>query len=122
MLAFQDSGRMTGPDGENRESQAAVTGYSLLSITSVDFMTTVTVSPTFNFISSALRRVMTDSISFSPTFTTTWAITEPRVTSLILPRSWLRAERIMPRFYIQRRIRARSKDERDTGVDGKRYS
>jgi hypothetical protein len=36
-------------------------------ITSVDLMTAVTESPTFKFNSSALRRVMTLSISFSPT-------------------------------------------------------
>src|SRR5579863_700734 len=41
------------------------------SITSVDLMTAETRSPTFSFISSALRRVITLSIRFLPTWTVT---------------------------------------------------
>jgi hypothetical protein len=54
-----------------------------------------TVSPTFNFISSALRRLMMLSTTWSPTWITTWAITSPRVISVILPIKRLRAESLM---------------------------
>ena len=46
-------------------------GYGFSSMTSVDLMIAETVSPTLSFISSALRRVITLSIKFSPTSTTT---------------------------------------------------
>jgi len=45
--------------------------YFFSSITSVDLITAETVSPTFSFISSALRLVITLSIKLSPTLTVT---------------------------------------------------
>ncbi len=62
-------------------------------------MTTVTESPTLSPISSALRRVMTLSISLSPILTTAWAMIVSSLRSTIFPRSWLRAEMLMDRFY-----------------------
>jgi hypothetical protein len=67
----------------------------LLNITSVDLITTFTASPTFNSISSALRRVITLSTSFSPTLTVTCAMIEPIVTSVTRPGSWFRADNAM---------------------------
>ena len=46
-------------------------GQFLRSMTSVDLITAETLSPTLSFISSALRRVMTLSMRFCPTRTTT---------------------------------------------------
>ena len=46
-------------------------------ITSVALTTTDAVSPFFRFSSSALRRVMTLSMRFSPIRTTTWAMMSP---------------------------------------------
>ena len=63
-------------------------------MTSVDFMTTSTASPALSFISSALRRVITLSISFSPTSTTTCAIIDPNCTSLTLPRKLIDARKV----------------------------
>ena len=54
-------------------------------ITSVDFMTTSTVSPFSSFMLSALRRVITLSIVFLPILTTTWAMMSPSVIFVILP-------------------------------------
>src|SRR5262249_36918273 len=61
------------------------------SITSVDLMMAVTVSPSARPRSSALRRVTTDTISLSPIAITVSAITPPSRTDLTVPASWLRA-------------------------------
>jgi len=57
---------------------------SVDSMTSVALTTAVTVSPFFKPISSALRRVMTDSITASPTRTVTWTRTSPHLMSSIV--------------------------------------
>src|SRR5215472_8002204 len=62
-------------------------------------MIATTVSPTFNFISSALRLVITLSIRLLPTRTTTCAITPPNCNSSILPVSLLRADIVIHRAY-----------------------
>jgi len=56
-------------------------------ITSVDLITTSTVSPFSSFMLSALRRVITLSIVFLPTLTTMWAMMSPSVIFVILPLS-----------------------------------
>src|SRR4029077_153587 len=58
-------------------------GQFFSSITSVDLITADTVSPTLSFISSALRFVITLSIKFLPTLTTTCAITPPNSISTL---------------------------------------
>src|SRR5262249_40258585 len=60
-------------------------------ITSVDLITAVTLSPFLRPISSALRLVITDSTTLSPTFTLMIAVTVPSSTSVISPFRWLRA-------------------------------
>src|ERR1700722_7074036 len=60
-------------------------------MTSVALITAVTLSPFFRPISSALRLVITDSTTLSPTFTVISAVTVPRITSVISPFRWLRA-------------------------------
>ena len=57
--------------------------------------TATTLSPFLSFNSSALRRVMALSIRFSPTRTTTWAMTVPNWTSSMVPRSLFLAEIVM---------------------------
>src|SRR6266542_3225915 len=61
-------------------------------MTSVDFTTILTESPTFRFISSALVRVITLSSRLSPTRTKTWAMMSPSFSASIRPLSLLRAE------------------------------
>jgi hypothetical protein len=68
---------------------------SFSSITSVDLITAETLSPTFSFISSALRLVITLSITLLPTRMTTWAITPPSWSSVTSPSRRLRADRVM---------------------------
>src|SRR5258707_5574146 len=60
-------------------------------MTSVALITAVTLSPFLRPISSALRLVITDSTTLSPTFTVMSAVTVPRITSVISPFKWLRA-------------------------------
>lgn len=72
---------------------------SFWSITSVDLMTALTVSPFFNPSSSALRRVMTLSMTAFPTRTFTWAMMSPSWMSAIFPLSWFLAESGIPRHY-----------------------
>ena len=62
---------------DSEDCRRTVRGQSFWIITSVDFMTAVTVSPFLSFNSSALRRVMALSMRLSPTRTTTWAMTSP---------------------------------------------
>src|SRR5476651_853522 len=64
-------------------------------MTSVDLMTTVTLSPFLRASSSALRRVITLSTWLLPILTTTWAMMSPNVTSTTFPSSWFRADRGM---------------------------
>lgn len=71
------------------------------SMTSVDLMTALTVSPFFKPISSALRRVMTLSIRFLPTRTVTCAMTSPSWMLTIFPGSWFLAERGIPQYYLK---------------------
>lgn len=86
---------------------------SFWSMTSVDLMTAVTVSPFFSPSSSALRRVMTLSMTFFPTRTVTWAMTSPSRTSVIFPVNWFLADIGIFGFYHNsaphgKRIRAES--------------
>jgi len=69
------------------------------SITSVDLITAETLSPTFSFISSALRLVITLSIKFFPTRITTWAMTPPNWISTTLPSRRFLADRVMGKDY-----------------------
>src|SRR5215471_19994149 len=78
-------------------------------MTSVDLMIAETVSPTLSFISSALRLVMTLSIKFEPTLTTTWAITPPSWSSTIFPSRRLRAESVMGKGYVEAFVCVHSK-------------
>src|SRR6267143_1563639 len=64
-------------------------------ITSVDLITAETLSPTFSFISSALRFVITLSIKFFPARMTTWAMTPPNWISTTSPSRRFRADRVM---------------------------
>ena len=65
---------------------------SFWSITSVDLTTAFTASPFLSPSSSALRRVMTLSITFLPTRTLTWTRTSPYWISMIFPLSWFLAD------------------------------
>jgi cytochrome c peroxidase len=78
---------------------ASAAPQSFCSITSVDLMTAVTVSPFFNPSSSALRRVITLSMTFFPTRTLTWAMTSPSCTSMIFPVNRFLADNGIPGFY-----------------------
>jgi hypothetical protein len=78
---------------------ASAAPQSFWSMTSVDLMTAVTVSPFFNPSSSALRRVMTLSMTFFPTRTVTWAMTSPRRTSVIFPVRRFLADNGIPGLY-----------------------
>src|SRR5262245_13635494 len=69
--------------------------YPLASITSVALTTAVTMSPFFNDISSALRRVITDSMTCSPTRTVTCTNTSPQVISSMVPFRWFLALKAM---------------------------
>ena len=59
--------------------------------TSVDLITAVTESPTFNPIDSAELRVFAETISMSPLVTITSAIMPPSLMDLIVPLNWFRA-------------------------------
>lgn len=66
----------SGPEGRWFESSRhdplkGAGGYDFASITSVAFTTAVTASPSFRCRSSALRRVITASITCAPTLTVT---------------------------------------------------
>lgn len=78
---------------------ASAATQSFCSITSVDLITAVTVSPFFNPSSSALRRVITLSMTFFPTRTVTWAITSPSCTSMIFPVNRFLADNGIPGLY-----------------------
>lgn len=78
---------------------ASAPPQSFWSMTSVDLMTAVTVSPFFNPSSSALRRVMTLSMTLFPTRTVTWAMTSPRRTSVIFPVRRFLADNGIPGLY-----------------------
>jgi hypothetical protein len=82
-----------------RLGAAAQQSQSFWSMTSVDLMTAVTVSPFFNPSSSALRRVMTLSITFFPTRTLMCAMTSPSRTSMIFPVNWFLADNGIPGLY-----------------------
>jgi len=68
-------------------------------MTSVDLITTSTVSPFFSFISLALYRLITLSIANLPSLTTTWAMMSPNVILLIRPCSLILAERARSQRY-----------------------
>ena len=72
---------------------------SFWSITSVDLTTAFTTSPFLSPSSSALRRVMTLSITFLPTRTLTWTRTSPYWISMIFPLSWFLADSGICRHY-----------------------
>jgi hypothetical protein len=65
----------SGPEGRwfesSRHDHSKTGGYVFASITSVAFTTAVTASPSFRCTSSALRRVITASITCAPTLTVT---------------------------------------------------
>src|SRR5262249_20592991 len=67
-------------------------------------MTAETLSPTFSFISSALRLVITLSITFFPARTTTWAMTPPNWISTTLPSMRFLADRVMPQSIRRERL------------------
>ena len=79
--------------------RAAAPPQSFWSMTSVDLITAVTVSPFLSPSSSALRRVMTLSMTFFPTRTLTWAITSPSRISMIFPVNWFLADKAIPGLY-----------------------
>lgn len=81
------------------KGQRNLAPQSFWSMTSVDLITALTVSPFFRPISSALRRVMTLSIWLLPTRTVMWAMTSPSWMLTIFPVSWFLAERGIRRYY-----------------------
>jgi hypothetical protein len=84
------SGHVTGIDVSGAQLDQArqhwrVSPYGLAIMTSVALTTAVTESPSFSFISSALRFVMTDSITPPATLIVTCASTPPYWISSIVP-------------------------------------
>ena len=75
--------------------EARLKAHCFSSITSVDLITAETRSPTLSFISSALRFVITLSIRFSPTRTTTCATTSPSSISVTVPARRFLAESVI---------------------------
>ncbi len=86
---------------------AGPAAQSFWSITSVDLMTAFTVSPFLSPSSSALRRVMTLSMTFLPTRTVTWAITSPSRISTTFPLNWFLAEIGITGLYHTRELAGR---------------